>query len=84
MTNETKIECYFRSADLAELCKNCDDIVIHFIAAYPPDKPPKFDISAKKYFRSKEGGVVAKSLVTAPTASPDELSGCPYPCHPNG
>ena len=80
MTNETKIECYFRSADLAELCKNCDDIVIHFIATYPPDQSPKFQISARKYSRSKEGGAVAKSLVTGTTNMQQSVPGCPWPC----
>lgn len=79
MSNKTQIECYFKSADLAKLCKGCEDIVVHFRVSYHADAPPKFEIFASQL----KGGVKAgKSLKYAATGdgTSDTVPGCPTPC----
>ena len=78
MPNETQIECYFKSADMAALCQGTTDIVINFKASYPPDSPPTFEITADGF---TEGVSAAKSITStaAPTSNPP-VGGCPKPC----
>ena len=78
MPNETQIECYFKSAEMAKLCKAGDDIVIHFKASYPPDSPPTFTISADSYTKGVKKGKSVKS--SAPSGPGFQAGGCPTPC----
>ena len=74
MPNETQIECYFKSSEIAALCKISKDIVIKFKASYPPGKPPVFEISAAGFTR---GAKTRKTLIMADGGS---SGGCPKPC----
>ena len=82
MPNETQIECYFKSADLAKLCKGSKDIVINFKATYPPGALPKFEITANVFTKSTKAGKTAKaSLMASSSTTPSSGSGgCPSPC----
>ena len=78
MPNETQIECYFKSSELAELCRKGKDIIINFKASYPPDAPPKFEITANVFTRGKKTG---KSVKSAPLGDGTPGgTGCPKPC----
>lgn len=77
MPNETQIECYFKSADLAALCKGTEDIVINFKASYPPGSQPKFEISAAALKHGSKSGKVVKPM---PLADGTGTTGCPTPC----
>ena len=79
MSNRTHVECYFKSDELAALCKGCTDIVIHFNATYYADAPAKFEI-----FATQLNGTVKKkkSLKPGPLGGDgtDVVPGCPTPC----
>jgi len=79
MSNKTHVECYFKSDELAALCKGCADIVIHFNATYYADAPAKFEIFASQLNGT---GKKAKSIKTRPLGGggPDVVPGCPTPC----
>jgi hypothetical protein len=76
MPNETQIECYFKSADLAKLCQGSKDIVINIKATYTPGKMPTFDISASAF---KKGGKTAKAMPLGDSGG-GSTPGCPVPC----
>ena len=78
MPNETQIECYFKSSDLAEICKKSKDIVINFKASYPPGAPPKFEITVNAFTRGKKTGPISKSAPLG-DGTPGG-TGCPKPC----
>lgn len=77
MQNETMIECYCRSEQMAKLCEGSKDIVIRFKASYPPDKKPVFKIYAEVYHKRGKGGKGGK-----PEPAAKLLILCPYPCRP--
>jgi len=79
MPNETQIECYFKSSELAKLCQGSKDIVINFKATYPPDAQPKFEISASVFKKGAKTGTVVKSAPLGDSNPP--AGGCPSPCH---
>lgn len=82
MPNETQIECYFKSADLAKLCKGSTDIIINFKATYPPGALPKYEISAKVFTKGAKAGKTAKAALMASSSEiPPPTDGCPSPCH---
>ena len=78
MPNEIQIECYFKSSDMAALCKAGKDIIINFKASYPPDAPPTFKISANSYTKGARSGKSIKSATLADGSPP--AGGCPKPC----
>lgn len=81
MPNQTQIECYFKSADLAKLCKGSEDIVINFKATYPAGAMPKYEISAKAFTKGAKAGKTAKSALMASSSAPlPPTNGCPSPC----
>ena len=79
MPNETQIECYFKSAELAKLCQGSKDIVINFKATYPPGAQPRFEISASVF---KKGTKAVKPVKAMPLGdgTTGGTSGCPTPC----
>ena len=78
MPNETQIECYFKSATLADLCKKGEDIVINFQVSFPAGESPKFEITANAFTRGKKAGKSAK-LIPLGDGGPGG-NGCPKPC----
>jgi hypothetical protein len=74
MPNEIQIECYFKSSEMAALCKRGKDIIINFKASYPPDAKPTFEISANSF----KAGQKPRPGVAADTTPP--AGGCPKPC----
>lgn len=80
MPNETQIECYFKSADLAKLCKGSRDIVINFKATYPPGALPKFEITANVFTKGAKAGKTIKSLLVTKADTLTSVIGCPSPC----
>lgn len=79
MSNKTQIECYFKSADLAKLCKGCEDIVVNFKATYFAGAPPKFEIFASQLKNGIKAGKLPKSGPPDDGTS-DSVPGCPTPC----
>lgn len=80
MPNETQIECYFKSSELAKLCQGTKDIVINIKKTYTPGKWPTFDISAAAF---KKGGKTGKALKAMPPGdgtTGGSTPGCPAPC----
>ena len=81
MPNQTQIECYFKSSELAALCKTSKDIVINFKASYLPGKYPTFEISAAGFTRRGKAGKSIKSLpLTEGGGGGGSTGGCPKPC----
>lgn len=64
--NEFQTECFFKSSELAELCKQGKDIIVTVTVSYPPGTPPTFDIKADVHKPADHVGTVI---------------GCPSPCH---
>ncbi|HVZ96640.1 MAG TPA: hypothetical protein VG847_07180 [Chitinophagaceae bacterium] len=81
MPNQTEIECYFKSSELAALCKKGKDIIINFKATYPPGKSPKFEISASAYKGSEKSSVKGSLLGGGDDSGSGGTTGCPQPCH---
>ena len=63
--NEFQTECFFKSDELAELCKQGKDIIVTIKVSYPAGTPPTFDIQAD---------------VHKPADSIGKVIGCPTPC----
>jgi hypothetical protein len=81
MPNTTEIECYFKSEELAAICKTSKDVVIRFTATYPPNAKPVFTITANGYTRGAKTGTSAKGKKAQPLGDGDGGStGCPKPC----
>ncbi len=80
MPNETQIECYFKSSELAALCKTSKDIVINFKASYLPGKAPTFEISAAGFTKGAKAGKSGKHMIMADSGG-GSVGGCPTPCH---
>ena len=86
MANETQIECFFKSAELAKLCQGTKDIVVNIKVTYSEGKVPTFNISAsalptvtKKAGKPKKG-VKSMDLFEG-DPPPPPVTGCPSPCH---
>ncbi|HEY5406982.1 MAG TPA: hypothetical protein VIJ92_07840 [Ginsengibacter sp.] len=79
MPNETQIECFFKSSELAKLCQGCKDVVVKFKATYTEGKIPTFEISASSY---KKGAKSGKGLKAMPLqdGTDGSIPGCPTPC----
>lgn len=79
MSNKNQIECYFKSNELAKLCKGCEDIVIHYKATYYANAPTKFEIFATQLNGTAKKG---KSVKPGPLggSGSDVVPGCPTPC----
>jgi hypothetical protein len=82
MTNETSIECYCRSDEMAKLCQGSKDIVIRFKASYPPNKKPVFKIYAEAYHRGGKGRKELKG--GKQSTAVNALLLCPWPCQGRG
>jgi hypothetical protein len=78
MPNEIQIECYFKSSEMAALCKRGKDIIINFKASYPPDSKPTFEIYADSFNKGVKAGKKTKIAVAADTTP--TTGGCPKPC----
>jgi len=73
MPNETQIECYFKSSELAALCKTSK-------ASYLPGKAPTFEISAAGFTKGAKAGKSGKHMIMADSGG-GSVGGCPTPCH---
>jgi|GEM_PF-1365650 len=88
MANQHQIECFFKSADLAKLCKSTKDIIITVNVSYSEGVAPTFDISAsawtpvtKKAAPPKKGAKVKTMALSGGDPTPPPVPGCPAPCH---
>ena len=86
MANETQIECFFKSADLAKLCQGTKDIVVNIKVTYSENVAPTFVISASALPPAKKKAGPAKKGVKSMALSdggptPPPVPGCPSPCH---
>ncbi|KAA9034548.1 hypothetical protein FW778_22185 [Ginsengibacter hankyongi] len=79
MSNRTHVECYFKSDELAALCKGCTDIVIHFNATYYADAPAKFEIFATQ-LKGSARKIKSRKPLPSGDGGGDVVPGCPTPC----
>lgn len=80
MPNQTKIECFFKSSELAQLCKQGKDIIINFTASYPADAKPTFEISASVYKKGTKKASAQGMLLGGDDSGSGGTAGCPVPC----
>ena len=80
MPNQTEIECFFKSSELAALCKQGKDIVINFKAIYPAGKASVFEISASVYQKQDKKNSIKGALLGGSGSGSGGTTGCPLPC----
>ena len=80
MPNQTQIECFFKSSELAALCKQGKDIIINFTATYPPNSKPTFEITANVYKKGTKKASAKGMLAAGDGGSGGGTGGCPMPC----
>lgn len=80
MPNQTEIECFFKSSELAALCKQGKDIVINFKATYPAGKTSMFEISASVYKKPGKNNSIKGTLLGDGDSGLGGTTGCPLPC----